>query len=74
MPRHITGEQKDFCLASGFRSLAAATPGMLHAGVGDLRSVPRSAWRADRDAAANLADLAVDGRIFTSVTGRSVLG
>ena len=74
MPRHITEEQKDYCLSVGFESIAAATPGMLHAGIGDRRSVPRSEWRTTRSIADNLIDLAIDGRVFTRLTGRSAIG
>lgn len=74
MPRHITEAQKDYCLASGFRSIAGAAPAMLHQGPFDPRGVPRSEWRASRTRAQNLADLAIDGRLFTRLTGRSAIG
>ncbi len=74
MPRHITEAVKDYCLGIGFRSLAAATPGMLHAGPRDLRNVPRSAWLPNQSAEQDLVNLAIDGRLFTRLTGRSVIG
>ncbi len=74
MPRHITEALKDYCLSVGFRSIVAATPGMLHDGPVNRRSVPRTAWRADRTADENLIDLAIDGRLFTRLTGLSVIG
>jgi peptidoglycan/xylan/chitin deacetylase (PgdA/CDA1 family) len=74
MPRHFSEPLKDYCLAAGFHSIAAAAPCMLHAGIGDRRSVPRSLWRADRSVADNLIDLAIDGRLMTRLTGRSPIG
>ncbi len=74
MPRHITDELRAYCLASGFRSLAAATPGMLHVQPCDPRDVQRAPWRTERSVADNLADLAIDGAWFTRLTGRSAVG
>jgi hypothetical protein len=74
MPRHITAEQKAFCLSAGFRTLCSATPGLLHRGIADRTDIPRTGWRPNRSIADNLADLAVDGRLFTRLTGRSIVG
>ncbi len=74
MPRHITEAQKDYCLAAGFASIAAATPGMLHRDADDLRNLARSEWRTGRSPADNLVDMAIDGSRFTRLTGRSVTG
>jgi glycosyltransferase involved in cell wall biosynthesis/peptidoglycan/xylan/chitin deacetylase (PgdA/CDA1 family) len=74
MARHMTAEQRSFALDVGFHSVAAATPGMLYAGIADKSSIPRSGWRTQLPRDANLAALAIDGRIFTALTGRSVMG
>ncbi len=74
MPRHITDAQKDYCLSAGFTSIAAATPGMLHRDADDPRQLARSEWRTGRSPADNLIDMAIDGRHFTRITGRSVVG
>lgn len=74
MPRHITAEQKTFCLGAGFRTLSGATPGLLHQGIADPADIPRTGWRHDRSIADNMADLVVDGRLFTKLTGRSIVG
>lgn len=74
MPRHMTEKVKDYAFSVGFRSISSATPGMLHAGPGNLRDVPRSAWSAGKSVEDNLVDLAIDGRLFTRLTGRSVIG
>ena len=74
MQRHITRPLQDYCLAQGFVSLAAGTPGLLHMGPWDRSNVPRTGWRADRPDAENLTDLAIDGALFTRFTGRSALG
>ena len=74
MPRHITEAQKDYCLAAGFASVAAATPGMLHRNADDVRNLARSEWRNGRSTADNLIDMAIDGSHFTRLTGRSVIG
>ncbi len=73
MPRHITRAQKAYCAAIGFASLAAATPAMQFASKSDVMAVQRSEWRADRSKTQNLADLAIDGRYFTGLTGRSAI-
>jgi len=74
MPRHMTEAQKDFCLAAGYTSIAAATPGMLHQSPVDIRNLARTEWRSGKTAAENLVDMRIDGRLFTRLTGRSVIG
>lgn len=74
MPRHVTGAIQDYCLSVGFRSITGATPGLLHAGAGNRRNVPRTAWLAGCSAEDNLVNLAIDGRLFTAATGLSVIG
>ncbi|MEZ5818186.1 MAG: glycosyltransferase [Hyphomicrobiaceae bacterium] len=73
MPRHITGAQRTFCFEAGFASIAAATPCMLHRPP-DAREIERQEWRTGRSRAQNVAELAIDGRLFTRLTGRSVVG
>jgi glycosyltransferase involved in cell wall biosynthesis/peptidoglycan/xylan/chitin deacetylase (PgdA/CDA1 family) len=74
MPRHMTEAQRDYALSAGYRTLAAATPAMLHRPRLEPRAVQRSGWSRHSTREANLAALAIDGRAFTRITGRSVIG
>ncbi|MEZ5856387.1 MAG: polysaccharide deacetylase family protein [Hyphomicrobiaceae bacterium] len=73
MPRHITAAQRRYCVGIGFASLAAATPAMQFADKANTMNVQRSEWRVDRSKIENLGDLAIDGRYFTGLTGRSAI-
>ena len=61
------------CLDLGITTVARAIPAMLHAPQGPVE-LHRSGWRFDRSVDGNLADFAVDGRVFERLTGRSALG
>ncbi len=61
------------CRELGITTVARAIPAMLHAPQGPVE-LHRSGWRFDRSVDGNLADFAVDGRVFERLTGRSALG
>lgn len=74
MRRCFSPDLHAYCRSLGFRSVAAAIPAMQHRGIegGDL--IHRSGWRLGDPVSRNLADLAVDGRCFERLTGRSAIG
>lgn len=61
------------CRDLGFTTVARATPAMQFAPQGPFE-LHRSGWRFTRSVEANLADFAVDGRVFERLTGRSAVG
>lgn len=73
MPRHFSPRLARWCEEHGFRRVFSATPGLLHRGT-DAFVVPRTPWRFERGIQKNISDLGVDGRLFTKLTGRSVIG
>jgi peptidoglycan/xylan/chitin deacetylase (PgdA/CDA1 family) len=73
MRRHFSRPLRNYCRSIGFKTVANAIPGMQYA-----RSQPdslhRSVWFLERPLAFNLENVCVDGRLFTSLTGRSAVG
>lgn len=74
MRRCFTPAQHAYCRSIGFRTIAAAIPAMLHVGIEPGAYIHRSGWRLADSVSANIADLAVDGRLFERWTGRSAIG
>lgn len=74
MRRCFSPQLDAYCRSIGFRSVAAATPGMLHAPVRPDALIQRSGWRFDDNPDRNLTDLRIDGRLFERLTGRSPIG
>lgn len=70
MRRFFNENLRQFCVASGFRTVANATPGLQYAGHRPLR-IQRSQWDLTRPLAYNISNLRIDGRAFEKVTGRS---
>lgn len=73
MRRYFSDALVEPCLAMGLRTVARAIPAMQHAEQGPVE-LHRSGWRFNRSVDANLADFAVDGRLFERLTGRSAIG
>jgi len=73
MRRHFNRSLRNYCLSIGFRTIANAIPCMQYA-----RSRPdslhRSVWFPDHPLAYNLENVCIDGRLFSSLTGRSAVG
>jgi peptidoglycan/xylan/chitin deacetylase (PgdA/CDA1 family) len=73
MRRHFSGALRNYCRSAGFRTIANAIPGMQYA-----RARPdnlyRSVWFLDQPLAFNLENVCIDGRVFSSLTGRSAVG
>jgi hypothetical protein len=40
----------------------------------DIRNLARTEWRSGKTATENLVDMRIDGRLFTRLTGCSVIG
>ena len=73
MRRHFGRRLRRYCAERGFRTLSDGIPGMQHARP-HPHALHRTPWRLERSLEENLDDLSIDGRIFTTVTGRSPIG
>jgi peptidoglycan/xylan/chitin deacetylase (PgdA/CDA1 family) len=73
MRRHFSRSLRRYCGSIGFRTIANAIPCMQYA-----RSRPdnlyRSIWFLEQPLAFNLDNVCIDGRVFSSLTGRSAVG
>jgi peptidoglycan/xylan/chitin deacetylase (PgdA/CDA1 family) len=73
MRRHFSRSLRRYCRSIGFRTIANAIPCMQYA-----RSRPdnlyRSIWFLEQPLAFNLDNVCIDGRLFSSLTGRSAVG
>ncbi|MGI9405206.1 MAG: polysaccharide deacetylase family protein [Hyphomicrobiaceae bacterium] len=74
MRRHFSDALRRYCLDVGFRTIAAAIPGMQYLPSPDPIILHRSGWRLDQPLEFNLTNLGVDGHWFERVTGRSAVG
>lgn len=72
MRRHFTPELREYCLDSGFESIARATPGLLHQPF-DGVTIQRTNWRLEDTFDENQLRFSIDGRLFERVTGRSAV-
>jgi peptidoglycan/xylan/chitin deacetylase (PgdA/CDA1 family) len=73
LPRFFSREAQEVCVALGFRTISWATPGMLFA-QGDPLAIHRTQWDYALGADGNAKNLAVNGRLFVRLTGRSPVG
>jgi len=73
MRRNFSEELRTFCLASGFQTVADATPGMQYAGQ-RKQQIHRSVWHFEKDFDYNLQNVLIDGSMFEKRTGRSAVG
>jgi hypothetical protein len=73
MRRHFSRSLRSYCRSIGFTTIANAIPCMQYA-----RSRPdslhRSVWFLEQPLAFNLDNVCIDGRLFSSLTGRSAVG
>lgn len=74
MRRFFSRDLRDYCVQTGFRTIATAIPGLQTADHVDPLNIYRTRWRLDSPLQENLADLKVDGRVFERLTGRSPVG
>ena len=70
--RHFPSSLRAFCLSEGFKSIANATPGLLHCSP-SLSGLNRTPWITSATTERNLMNLRIDGRWFESITGRSAV-
>jgi len=73
MGRHFNSRLQSYCLSLGFKTIAAAIPGMQHS----QRRYPylhRTMWHLDKSLEFNVANLRIDGKLFVTLTGRSPVG
>jgi peptidoglycan/xylan/chitin deacetylase (PgdA/CDA1 family) len=73
MRRHFNEALRAYCRSVGFTTIANAIPCMQYA---DSRadSLHRSVWFLERSLPYNLDNVCIDGRLFSSLTGRSAVG
>lgn len=74
MRRYFSPALADYCRAIGFETIANAIPGCQKIATRDRYDLYRTDWRLDQPVAVNLANLAIDGRLYARLTGRSVIG
>lgn len=72
-PRHFSAAAEAVCLRLGFKTIAWATPGMLHHQPGPP-ILHRTQWNYALNVEDNVKNLEVDGRFFVKLTGRSPIG
>ncbi len=72
-PRHFSAAAQEVCLRLGFRTIAWATPGMLHHQSGPP-AIHRTQWNYALSVQDNVKNLEVNGRLFVKLTGRSPIG
>lgn len=74
MRRHFSDALRDYCRDMGFKTISAATPGLLQTGDIDPMNIPRTRWLLDKPVGDNIVDLQIDGQVFERLTGRSAIG
>lgn len=72
-PRHFSAAAQEVCLRLGFKTIAWATPGMLHHQSGPP-TIHRTQWNYAMSVEDNVKNLEVNGRLFVMLTGRSPIG
>ncbi len=72
MRRHFSESLRDFCLESGFATVANAIGGLQFAGH-TRAAIQRSPWRLTESVEHNLDNLRIDGRIFERLSGRTAV-
>lgn len=72
MRRHFSEELIDYCLSSGFDSVAEAHPALLHTPPSPRR-IPRTLWSYHRSPEENIKNLQVNGEPFMRLTGKSAI-
>jgi peptidoglycan/xylan/chitin deacetylase (PgdA/CDA1 family) len=72
-PRHFSPSAQQVCLRLGFKTVAWATPGMLHHQKGPP-AIHRTQWNYAMGVGDNVKNLEVNGRLFVALTGRSPIG
>jgi peptidoglycan/xylan/chitin deacetylase (PgdA/CDA1 family) len=73
MRRHFNRSLRNYCRSIGFRTIANAIPAM-HYARSRADNLYRSVWFLEQPLAFNLENVSVDGRIFSTLTGRSAVG
>jgi hypothetical protein len=72
-PRHFSPAAQRVCVNMGFKTIAWATPGMLHHQKGPP-TIHRTQWNYAMSVDDNVKNLEVNGRFFVALTGRSPIG
>ncbi|NNE35910.1 MAG: polysaccharide deacetylase family protein [Rhodothermales bacterium] len=73
MRRHFSPELSQYCIDTGFMTIARATPGLLHQRF-DGTTLHRTDWRLSASFEDNARRFSIDGRLFERLTGRSAVG
>jgi len=73
MRRHFSRSLRNYCRSIGFRTIANAIPCMQYAH-SRPDSLHRSVWFLEQPLTYNLENVCIDGRLFSSLTGRSAVG
>jgi peptidoglycan/xylan/chitin deacetylase (PgdA/CDA1 family) len=73
MRRHFSEALRRWCAGNGIKTIAGATPCMLHRRSTPLR-IERHVWLLNRPFQFNLENIHVDGRLYASITGGSAVG
>jgi peptidoglycan/xylan/chitin deacetylase (PgdA/CDA1 family) len=73
MRRHFSRSLREYCQSIGFTTIANAIPCMQYVH-SRPESLHRSVWFLEQPLTFNLDNLCIDGRVFSSLTGRSAAG
>jgi peptidoglycan/xylan/chitin deacetylase (PgdA/CDA1 family) len=73
MRRHFSRSLRTYCRSIGFATISNAIPCMQYAH-SRPDSLHRSVWFLEQPLAFNLDNVCIDGRLFSSLTGRSAVG
>lgn len=74
MRRYFTPALRNYCVGIGFETITNAISGCQAIAADDPLNIYRTDWRLDRDLSHNLANLAIDARLYARLTGRSAIG
>lgn len=74
MRRHFSEALRAYCKEIGFKTIANAIPGCQLSAGADPMNIFRTVWRLDLPLSHNLTNLRIDGRLYATLLGRSVIG
>lgn len=74
MRRFFSEPLRAYCIAGGLKTIAAGVPGRLYEPGVCAFDLQRTRWQFSNSHRQNVEDVAIDGRLFETLTGRSAVG
>jgi len=74
MRRDFSKELQAYCIGLGFKTIATGISGQLYTKKHDPFELHRTGWKFELSLNENLKNLTIDGRLYGSIFGRSVVG